>query len=255
MATAPSSTVLKAFSVLELFRDYPQVGVTQCGELLGLPRPTAHRLLISLVAAGALERTGSGAYRLALRMFEIGVQAPFFRALNEQAQVAMEQLVAGTRLLSHLAVREDTDVVYLLKVSHARGRVRTRVGLRNPLYATGLGKALLAEAPSQVLDKVVERGFERFTPYTVATVQVLCEQLRDVRRTGFAYDLEERQLGVACIARGIKAPDGEIVAALSLSAPAETHRKQLKTLQGPLKRAVDSIEQRISRVRHPHEAH
>lgn len=241
MSTAPSSTVLKAFSVLDLFREYPQVGVTQCSDLLGLPRPTAHRLLTSLACAGALERTGSGAYRLAIRMFEIGTQAPFFRSLSDHGRVAMEGLVAGTNLISHLAVRDGRDVVYLVKVSHQTGRVQTRIGLRNPLYATALGKVLLAHASRDIIEEVIAAPLDMFTPHTVPNAQMLCEQLVEVRRTGFGYDREERQLGVVCVATGIHDQSGAVVAALSVSAPAETHRQRLDELKAPLARAAKSI--------------
>src|SRR5690606_32552325 len=154
------------------------------------------RLLTSLAAAGALERTGSGAYRLSLRMFEIGAQAPVFRTFQEQAQMAMEQLVSETKMTGHLGVRDGVEVVYLLKVRHWPGRVRTRIGQRNPLHATALGKVLLAYADEGVVRHAVASGLKRYTPYTITTMSALSKQLDSIRRTGYGYDLEERQLGV-----------------------------------------------------------
>jgi citrate lyase subunit beta/citryl-CoA lyase len=74
--------VLKAFRVLDLFRAHRQVGVSQSAELLGITKANAHRLLVSLATAGALERTDSGQYRLSIWMFEVGAQVPLLRALT-----------------------------------------------------------------------------------------------------------------------------------------------------------------------------
>lgn len=223
-----------------------ELGVTQCSELLGIPRPTAHRLLTTLATAGALERTNSGTYRLSLWMFEIGVQVPFFRALQESSEVALEQLVAKTRLISHLAVREGTEVVYLLRICHQNARVQTRIGLRNPLYATALGKVLLAHAPKDVFARVFTTEFQRFTPFTRTDPQLLVEELHQVQQTGFGYDHEERQLGVSCIASGIRDATGKVVAAISISVPAESHGMKLNSLKLPLHAAVSLVEEGLA---------
>jgi DNA-binding IclR family transcriptional regulator len=245
MPTEPSTTVLKAFTVLELFRRYPHLGVSQCAVLLGMTRASAHRLLVSLTAAGALERTASGRYRLAIWMFEVGTQAPLMRALHDRAQVAMGRLAEDVRLQAHLAVRDGTHLVYLLKTSHVAGRVNTRPGARNPLYATALGKVLLAGAPDAVVDRVLSAPLRRFTPHTRTSPTLLRAQLDEVRRTGFAYDLEERQQGVACIATAIRDRDGKVIAAISIPTPAENYLGRLDTLRPPLQRAASSVEESL----------
>ncbi len=245
MPTEPSTTVLKAFTVLELFRQHPQLGVSQCAELLGMTRASAHRLLVSLTAAGALERTASGRYRLAIWMFEVGTQAPLMRALHDRAQIALERLAEDVRLQAHLAVREGSHLVYLLKTSHVAGRVNTRPGARNPLYATALGKVLLAGAPGPVVDRVLSAPLRRFTPHTRNSPALLRTQLEEVRRTGFAYDLEERQLGVACLATAIRDQTGRVVAAISIPAPAENYLGRLDTLRRPLQQAALSVEKNL----------
>jgi IclR family transcriptional regulator, KDG regulon repressor len=245
MPTEPSTTVLKAFTVLELFRQHPHLGVSQCAEMLGMTRASAHRLLVSLTAAGALERTATGRYRLAIWMFEVGTQAPLMRALHDRAQVALERLAEDVRLQAHLAIREGTHLVYLLKTSHVAGRVNTRPGARNSLYATALGKVLLAGAPAPVVDRVLSGPLRRFTPHTRNSPGLLRAQLEEVGRTGFAYDLEERQLGVACLATAIRDQSGRIVAAISIPAPAESYLERLDVLRRPLQQAALSVEKSL----------
>lgn len=245
MATSPSSTVLKAFSVLDLFYEHRQLGVKECSVLLGIPRPTAHRLLVSLTAAGAVEQTPTGSYRLSLRMFEIGSQSPFFRALHERAQPGMESLAAATGLNGHLGVRDGRDVVYILKVC-GEGRIQTRLGIRNPLHATGLGKLLLAYSPAHVVEGVLSGNLERFTAHTITDPKRLLDQLLQARQTGLAHELEERQIGVGCAATGIRDRTGAVVAAISISAPVERYRHRLTSLHRPLRAAASAIEKRLN---------
>ncbi|ASW54165.1 IclR family transcriptional regulator [Plantactinospora sp. KBS50] len=247
MSTDPSLTVLKAFRVLDLFRVHRQVGVTQCAELLDLTRANAHRLLVSLAAAGALERIDGGQYRLSIWMFEVGAQVPLLRALTEQSQVPMERLVAETGLQAHLAVRDGTELIYLYKISHVDGRVRTRPGTRNPLYATGLGKILLAGAPESVIDEVIRQGLRPFTRYTKTSPALLRAELADVRRTGFAYDHEERQVGVSCVATGLHDRTGRVIAAISVPNDSEQRRPD-GALHRALRGTARAIEARLHRL-------
>ncbi|WP_433499890.1 IclR family transcriptional regulator [Sphaerimonospora sp. CA-214678] len=247
MSTSPSLTVLKAFKVLDLFRSHHQVGVSQCAELLGLTKSNAHRLLVSLAAAGAVERTDSGQYRLSIWMFEVGAQVPLLRALTEHAQAPMERLVAETGLQAHLAVRDDTELIYLLKIGRVEGRVRTRPGTRNPLYATGLGKALLAGAPESVIEDVIAQGLRPLTKHTRTSPALLRAELADVLRTGFAYDREERQIGVSCVATALRDRTGRVIAAISVPSDSETWADSPSRLHQPLRRTARAIEARINR--------
>jgi DNA-binding IclR family transcriptional regulator len=248
MSTDPSLTVLKAFRVLDLFRTHRQVGVSQCAELLGLSRANAHRMLVSLAAAGAVERTDGGQYRLSIWMFEVGAQVPLLRALTEHAQVPMERLVAETGLQAHLGVRDGTELIYLVKISHVDGRVRTRPGARNPLYATGLGKVLLAGAPESVIEEVIAQGLRPLTRHTHTSSAVLRAELAEIRRTGFSYDREERQIGVSCVATGLHDGTGRVIAAISVPSDSETAGRDPARLHAPLRRAAQAIEARLNRL-------
>lgn len=245
MATAPSTTVLKAFAVLDLFRDRRHIGVAECARLLDLPRPSAHRLLVSLTAAGALERTESGQYQLALRMFELGAQAPFRRALFDQAHPPLQALVTAGRMAAELAVREGIDVLYLLKVTHDADRASTRAGGRGPLYATALGKTLLADAPGWVMEQVLARGLRPFTPYTITSPTQLVGQVEAVRHSAFAWEMEERQVGLVSVATPVHDRDGNTLAAVSISGPSEIYRQRLDRLRHPLRKAADAIERNV----------
>lgn len=245
MSTAPSSTVLKAFELLELFADHPLLGAAECARLLGTPRATAHRLLVSLKEAGAVESTAAGHYRLSLHMFQLGSLVPLRRRLHEGAHAALEELVDRTGLPAHLGALNGTRVLYLEKAHRARDRIPTDVGVDGPLHATALGKALLAHAGTDVVSQVVAEGLRRYTPTTIVDDGCLYEELACIRASGFAYDREEMTPGIICIAVPIRDHVGRVVATLSIPAPAARGRHHLDSLRTPLLEARASIQRRL----------
>lgn len=252
MATPPSGTVLKAFAVLHLFHQYSVLGVRQCADLLDLPRPTAHRMLHSLATVGALERTPSGRYRLALDVFEIGAQVSYFRSFWEVAQRPLEVLASRTGLQSHLAVRVGTDVVYLLTASstgHSKAHVGA-IGSRNPVHSTALGKLLLAYAPDAIIEDALRQGLPRLTPYTTTQPQRLRDQLEQIQKVGYAHVAEERWVGTAGTATAIRDQKGRVVAGVGVTCPAERFRARRESLSKPLRSTATTIERNLA-VRPP----
>lgn len=249
MSTATSSTVMKAFKVLELFRSRPLLGAAECARLLDVPRASAHRMLVSLAEAGALESTARGQYRLTLKMFELGQHVPFQRWMFDAAYLPMEGLVSRTRLASHFAVREGMSLVYIVKLRHSRDRTQAKAGQRNSLHATALGKVLLAHAPEEVIEERISHGLYRFTPYTIATAGRLREELATVREQGFAYDREERTIGLVSIASPVRDGRGDVVASLSLLGPVERYRQQLDKLAPDLTACRQEIEASLAHRR------
>ncbi|MGH2601934.1 MAG: IclR family transcriptional regulator [Dehalococcoidia bacterium] len=251
MATATSSTVVKAFQVLRLFRAHPLLGAGECARILGMPRASAHRMLVSLKKAGALEVTPRGQYRLTLQMFEIGHHVPRQRWLFEAAYLPMEELVTKTGLSAHLAVRDGLELVYIVKLRHAPDRTRARAGERNWLHATALGKVLLAHAPEEIVGELVQQGVFPCTPHTIVTRQQLYRQLERARSEGFAYDFEERTIGLVSIAVPVCDPRGHVVASLSVLAPAEKYRPRLDQFKPVLSGTRRQIEQQLRRPDRP----
>jgi len=94
-------------------------------------------------------------------------------------------------------------------------RLFTAPGSRAPLHATGVGKVFLAY-------RGVPEGLRLipFTPHTKTRLAELLQELGEVRAQGYALDNEEKELGVRCVAAPVFGPSGEVVAAISLSAPA-----------------------------------
>ena len=185
---------------------------------------TAHRILAAMTTARFVERQEAGTYRLGIRLLELGsivksrisvreVALPFMQALHETIGEAI-----------NLGARHDDEIVYIERTSSGRALVRVvyLVGGRAPLHLTSLGKLFLAaDSPQQVRDYARRTGLPGKTPHSLTTLAALERELEKVRRHGIAYDEEEAELGLKCVAAPIHDEEGHVVAALSVSAPAD----------------------------------
>jgi DNA-binding IclR family transcriptional regulator len=183
----------------------------------GIPKPTAHRLLTELATWNVVERTPSG-LRLGMGLFELGQLAPRQRGLREAATPFLADLFEATHETVHLAVLEGLDVVYVQKLVARRGpRLPSQVGGRMPAYCTGVGKALLAFAPPELLAEVVAGGLVRRTPRTIIAPGLLEQELARIRANCVAEEHEESTVGIACVAAPVFAGDRRAVAAISIT--------------------------------------
>ncbi len=184
----------------------------------GVPLTTTHRIVGELHEWGALERGDSGSYRIGLRLWEVAAHAPRSVGLQRIALPFMQDLYETTHRGVHLAVREKDEAVFVERfVSQETARdERPRVGGRYALHATAVGLVLLAHAPVELQEEVVNGPLETYTSWTTSNARDLRQILADVRRNGYA--VSERQINpeYVSVAAPIHGPDESVVAALSL---------------------------------------
>jgi DNA-binding IclR family transcriptional regulator len=218
-STPGASVTSRALALVGAFdEEHRRMGLTQLAERAGLPVPTAHRLVGELVDWGALTRTGSGDYVVGRRLWDIGLLAPLQAGLVELASPYLHDLYGATHATVHLAVRDDTEVLYLDRLrGSASVPVVSTVGSRLPMHATGVGKILLAHAPIEVQQRVLA-DLPRITAYTVTQPGRLRRQLAQAIRDDHATTTEEMTLGACSVAVPVRR-GGEVVAALGLVVP------------------------------------
>lgn len=211
------SSLRRALSLLDAFStETRELTIRELALRSGIARSTTHRLAQELVAWGALDRTPRG-LRLGTKLFELGTMTPDHTALRDVAVPYLHTLHAATGLTANLAVREGDHVVYLEKISSSRVRVpHTRVGGRGALHATALGKAILAFTPDLDL-QAIESALAPLTSATLTSTLSLSRDLRRVRASHVAFDVEESQPGLFCVAAPIIGERGRARAAISLT--------------------------------------
>lgn len=216
------SSTLKCFQALELLAQDPyEYPLSEIAARMEQPLASVHRLVATLVEAGFVEQDGaSRRYRLAGKALWAGAgylrNSPVYRA----AFLVMQETARTSPGLIHLGALHGEWVLYLHTVgSPSRLYLYADTGERRPLHATGLGKAILAWQPSDLVSRVTAHKLQRFTKHTICSASELKEELKAIRRRGYAIDNEEGVLGLRCVAAPIFNAAGLSVAALSMSAP------------------------------------
>ena len=182
----------------------PSTAITApCPSASSPPRRVAaddpHRLVGELVGGGSLARRAGGDFVVGRRVWDLGLLAPVQSGLRQLASPFLHDLYGATLATVHLAVRDGTRVLYVDRLAGTTSvPVVSQVGSRLPLHATGVGKVLLAHAPDDVRAAVLA-DLPRITP-TRSPSPAAEEQLRRVRRDGWAQTTEEMSLGACSVA-------------------------------------------------------
>lgn len=183
----------------------------------GMPFATVRRYALELVEAGALDRDPRGTFTVSLKLWRLGTLAPFTEPLRSLAQPFMEDLYTALRQHVQLAVLDGDEAVIIERLSapKAVGLV-SQVGGRLPLHCSAVGKVLLAHAPADLIDAVLQRGLKGYTPDTVTDPARLRAELASCRSSGTAAVRGELSEGAHSYATRILNGDGRVVAALSV---------------------------------------
>ena len=200
------------------------VSLKELSDTTGLHPSTAHRILNDMVTARFVDRTEPGAYQLGMRLLELGNLVKARLNVRDAALGPMRDLHRGTGHPVNLSIRQGDEIVYIERaVSERSGmQVVRAVGGRAPLHLTSVGKLFLAADDSKAVRAYATRtGLAGHTRNSITEMERLERELASVRTRGYARDNEELEIGVRCIAAGIRDDGGRLVAGLSISAPAD----------------------------------
>jgi DNA-binding IclR family transcriptional regulator len=211
-------------AVLEAFDgDHDRLTLSEVSRRARIPLTSTHRLVSELLTRRILERDDLGLLSIGLRLWELASRAPRTVGLRELALPFLEDLYEATHENVQLAVRDGTELVFVERIA-GRGavNVRTQVGLRFTLPATGVGLVLLAYADADTQDRVLAGPLTAFTSYTIVDPRQLRQALAQVRRTGVAISDRQVTDDALSVAAPIRDRGDEVVAAVSLVVAAET---------------------------------
>ena len=214
-------SIRRAFAVLEALDEGP-LGVTDVADRAALPKSTAARLLATLVGEGAVEQVpGETSYRLGPRLVTLAGGFSLVRSLAAVGRPVITDLAAASGEAAGLGVPDGDLIHYIDQVDTPNPVVvRDWTGARAPLHAVSSGQVLLAfRTPAGIERYLAQPSLERFTPRTLSDPETVRERLRDVRRRGFAWAIEEFDAGIASVAAPIADTSGEVIAAVHIHGP------------------------------------
>ncbi|RSN65007.1 IclR family transcriptional regulator [Amycolatopsis coloradensis] len=208
----------RAFELLEHLADTGgEASLSELATLSGLPMPTIHRLIRTLVDLGYVRQNTNRRYALGARLIRLGENASM--QFGSWARPLLAELVDEVGETANLAVLERDEVVYVAQVPSKHSmRMFTEVGRRLLPHGTGVGKAMLAHLPSDDVTALLARtGMPSYTEHTFTDQDALLRELAKIAQQGYALDEAEQELGVRCVA--VAVPGAPVPAAVSVSGP------------------------------------
>jgi len=205
------------------------ITLAECSRMLAIPSGTLYPILQTLYKKSYLQYDqASYRYTVGSHLFLAGINYVSNSQPYENAQKVLQRIVNACGETAHWGVLVDGNVLYFAKAdSQETVRMYSAVGKTLPAYATALGKALLSHAAMEELKALYPEGLRKLTEATVNNVELLYEQLQAVKKDGFAYEWEESNKDICCIAVPVLI-ERTVVSALSVAVPAFRYTDEKK---------------------------
>ncbi len=211
-------SIERVFELLETMADVGGViGLSQLASQSGLPLPTIHRLMRTLVDIGYVRQQPSREYALGPRLVRLGDISSGL--LSRWATPHLQKVVDALGESANLAILDGDQIMYVAQApgSHSM-RMFTEVGHRAQAHCTAAGKAMLALLPAEKAEGILRRsGMPALTEHTITSRTDFTRELALIRDRGYALDEGEQELGVRCVA--VALPGSSTHSATSISGP------------------------------------
>ena len=214
-------SVDRALAIMEFLAAQGDASVTDIAKALGIHKSTAFRLLATLEQRGFVEQERNrGNYRLGLSLVHLAGTVTSNLELVRLGRPICERLSQETQETVNLALLERDTVLNIDQVIGDSAVVSMNwVGHRSPLSCTSTGKAILAFLPELEQLHFISKPLERCTEHSIQKFEILENQLKDARTQGYAFTIEELELGMNAVAAPIFSFEGRAIAAICVSGP------------------------------------
>ncbi|MEF3303021.1 IclR family transcriptional regulator [Paenibacillus sp. GYB003] len=242
-------SLYKALRILDCFTvDSPELGITEISEQLGLYKSNVHNIVDTFVKAGYLEQNPDNEkYRLGFKLLELGNVISSNMNIRRLTLPYMQELSDFANETVYLGMPSDTEVIYLDSAS-PKNQLSTRsmLGVKAPLYCTGIGKAMLAFLPAETTKAVCAKGLKKYTDQTITDKNALAAELEAIRQRGYSIDNMEHEYGIKCVGMPILNKKKQVVAGISVSGPSlRFGEDKIGEYAAKLREIVRSIEEKV----------
>lgn len=225
-SVSAAARVLKCFSEVE-----PELGISNLAKRLSLAKSTIHRLATTLTLEGLLDQNPeTGRYRLGIHLFVMGALVRRRLDVSNVSQPFLHMLRERTGETIHLAVLNDTNIMYLFNLESSQAiRMKSYIGTLKPAFCTCEGRAIAAFGGNELVSRVLSAPLVARTAGTLTEPAKLLKAFTEVRTNGYAIDDEESEAGMRGIGAPIRDSSGQVVAAIGIGGPSQ--RLTLKKLR------------------------
>lgn len=243
------SSVLKVFSILDALGEQKEIGVSELSQRLMMSKATTYRFLQTMKTLGYVSQDGEAdKYSLTLKLFELGAKSLEYVDLIALADKEMRAISEETNEALHLGALDENAIIYIHKIDSGYNlRMQSRIGRRNPLYSTAIGKVLLADREEELVRQTLsDVEFIKHTDKTLENTDQLLSELKVVQEQHYAEDNEEQEPGLRCIAAPIYDRFGTVIAGVSISFPTiRFDEKRMSYYVGLLHKAGKNISEKL----------
>ena len=242
----------RALEILRLLGSEPEMRVTDLARRLEVHKSTVFRLLSTLQEHGLVEQNPTTEkYRLGYGLVRLAGAVVAELDLARASRSVLEELAVRTGETVNLAILQGDQVVNIDQIAAPNLVVNVNwVGKQTPLHATSNGKVLLAYLAEEERRRLLSRPLPRLTPRTITDPRMLEKQLRRILTDGYAFTLEELELGLNAVAAPVYAADGRVQAAVSVAGPSyRVTPQRLSELGEMTKDAGAAISRRMGYIR------
>ncbi|MFI5624781.1 IclR family transcriptional regulator [Nocardioides sp. NPDC051685] len=214
-------SVDRAISILQVLARRGAIGVTPIAEELGVHKSTVFRLLATLEARGLVEQNSTrGHYQLGYGVIQLAAGATRKHDISVTSRPICMALADAVGETVNIVINDGAEAITIDQVIGSAEITSVNwVGQRSPLHTTASGKVFLATMPAEERRKILEGGLERYTEKTVVDPERLEEQLAEVRELGYAFSVDEHEIGLTGVAAPIRSLGGGVIAAVVASGP------------------------------------
>jgi IclR family KDG regulon transcriptional repressor len=248
-----SGTVIKALDVLECLANHVRpMSAQEIAAACSMSRPTAYRLLTTLMSRGFVRADSNYSYSLGTKLISLGKIVLDGMDLQELARPHLHTLCLQSNETANLSILDGTELLYIGKEESPQNsqnpvfvQMSTKIGTRLAPHCSAMGKAILANLPTAELQTLLNQTspLKSYTGNTITNLDTLKHELERIRQHGYAIDDREVDDGTRCVAAPVFDSSGRAIAAMSVAGPA--YRLSLEHLH-QLSREVVRVTQALS---------
>lgn len=225
-ARSTDKTIPTNLRLLLLLEEIARVGVpmtpTAANDILGLPKPTVHRLFHRLEEEGFLQRDIDGrSYSAGQRLRKMSVNVLSSSRVRTVRLAVLNALTEDVGETCNIATPDRDGMVYLDRVETKWPlRIQLPVGTTVPFHCTASGKMYLSSLAPRMLAKYLSSAkLDAQTSRTMTDPDTIFQAIKEVRSRGYSTDDEEFMDGMVAIAVPIHDDLGRLMSTLSVHAP------------------------------------
>ncbi len=214
------NTLKKALEMLEEIVINPAgVRPSTLAKKFGMSLPNAYKYLKVFEEYGFAVKKPDGSYIPSFKIVELSSIILRRLDIRDISVPFLSDLMIKTGQTVHLIMKDKFEGVYVHKIEGASSiPMVSKIGMKVDLYSTSAGKAILAFLPDDELEEYLKNAkLVRKTERTITDPEMLKEELKIVRKRGYAIDSEENEPGIRCVGAAVLNHESYPIAAVSIS--------------------------------------